>query len=71
MPRDPRWLTIEKAGEVLGVSRVTFWRLASKGELPGVRTFRPSKTTYYWQPDLERLVAERGGRIDDGDDEHD
>lgn len=59
MPRDPRWLTVSQAADLLGVSRYTLWRRHEAGRLPGwVRTFKPAAQVYYWQEDIERLRRE-------------
>ena len=59
MPRDPRWLSVSQAADILGISRFTLWRMHESNRLPAwVRTFKPSSQMFYWREDIERLRRE-------------
>ena len=57
-PKEDKLLTADEAAEVLGVTAVTLWRWNKLGYL------KPSKAgrkTFYWQSDLDKLLARKEG----------
>lgn len=63
--RDPRWLRASEAADLVGVDKSTLWRWLRAGRLSDVKTYRPGSETFYWKPDLEAFVRQRGGEIDE------
>ena len=64
-PRNPGWLSVAAAADLLGRDASTLWRWKKEGLLDQVRTEQFGKYTYYWRPDIEALKA----RLDAGPDD--
>jgi predicted DNA-binding protein (UPF0251 family) len=59
---DARWLTPDRAADLLGVARPTFFKMLKRGALGKVnRRELHARAVFYWQPDLERYLREMGG----------
>jgi len=57
--RDPNWITLADIAEIVGVDRTTVWRVIQRGGFASVQTYKPSATTYYWEPDVRAWVKAR------------
>jgi len=55
--------SIKEVGEILGLSRVTVWRLVKEGYLPGVYQKTPLPGSVWVVPaaSVEKFLQERGG----------
>ena len=62
---NPDWLDPDEAADLLKVARATFYRMIRRGDLAGVREYRPStrrgrfSPVYYNRADLMKWMEER------------